>query len=261
MSDPRPHAQIEESDSILTFTLDRDEKMNAVSPEMTDLLWDAVRTVADRADLRALVIRANGRYFTAGLDLKAPFPATIASTGEHFRRLYRQSHLLFDELEALEKPVVFAAHGPCLGIGVELAGSCDFRFATPNTRFQLPEVTLGMIAGSGGTSRLTRLVGPHWAKWIAMANRSVDADRALSIGLVHEIYPVEDFHQQVHEFVRELVQLPMETLGVAKMAIDMSAEVDATTARRIERLANTSLAQSEEFKARMAAGFGSARKS
>lgn len=133
-----------------------------------------------------------------------------------------------------------------------MAGSCDFRFAAPEARFQLPEVTLGTIAGSGGTSRLTRLVGPHWAKWIAMANRPVDAERALMIGLVHEVLPAEGFHERVHDLVREIVALPMEALGVAKMAIDMSADVDPTTARRVERLANTSLTQSQEFKERLA---------
>jgi enoyl-CoA hydratase/carnithine racemase len=195
-----------------------------------------------------MVITARGRYYTAGIDLKAPTPATVASDGREFRALYREHHLLYDELEAVEKPVVLAAQGPCLGAGLEMACSCDFRFASRAARFQLPEVGLGTIPGSGGTSRLTRLIGPHWAKWMIMAGRSVDADQALAIGLVHEVFEADSFHEQVHERVREIAAHPPQALGVAKLAISMVDEVDRGTARQIERLANAGLIFGDEFK-------------
>ena len=239
--DARPHAWTEEADGILTVVLDRDAKLNAISPQITQVLWTAVRQVAARADLRALVITAVGRYFSAGIDLAAPSPLSGAGDGGAFRAVYRRHHLLYDEFEAMEKPVVLAAQGPCLGAGLEMACSADFRFATEVARFQLPEVTLGVIAGSGGTSRLTRLVGPHWGKWMAMAGRSVDARQALTMGLVHEVFPVEGFAAAVHERVREIVALPAEALGAAKLAVDLVAEVDRGTARDIERLVNTHL--------------------
>ena len=96
------------------------------------------------------------------------------------RRKYRQRHhVLHDEMESIEKPIILAAQGPCLGLGLEMAASCDFRFCTPQAHFGLPEVgRLGVIAGSGGISRVTRLVGPHWSKWISMAGKNVDADTA-----------------------------------------------------------------------------------
>jgi enoyl-CoA hydratase len=237
----RPHARIEEADGILTVVLDRDAKLNAISPQITEVLWAVVREVAARDDLRALVITAVGRYFSAGIDLRAPSVTTVARDGREFRANYRQHHLLYDEMEAVEKPVVLAAQGPCLGAGVEMACSVDFRFAAQGARFQLPEVGLGTIPGSGGTSRLTRLVGPHWGKWMAMAGRSVDAAQALTIGLVHEVFPDEGFHAAVHDRVREIVALPAEALGATKLAVDMVAEVDRGTARHIERLANTHL--------------------
>jgi enoyl-CoA hydratase len=245
-----PPARIAEADAILTVTLDRDEKLNAINPEITKVLREGVTAVGVRDDLRALVINADGRYFSAGIDLRAPSAANTARFGSEFRRILRDHHRLYEEIEALEKPVVLAAQGPCLGAGLEMACSCDFRFASESARFQLPEVALGMIAGSGGVSRLTRLVGPHWAKWIAMANRSVDAERALMIGLVHEVLPDDGFHERVHELVREIVQLPAEALGMSKLAIDLCEDVDRSTARNIERMANTSLAFSDEFKTR-----------
>ena len=242
-----PAVSVAEADSILTVTFERDEKLNALSPEMTETLAEAVEQVGSRADLRALVIQARGRYFTAGVDLRAPSPATTAGTGSEFRRLYRRYHLLYDEIEALEKPVALAAQGPCLGAGLEMASSCDFRFASTAATFRLPEVSLGTIAGSGGVSRLTTLVGPHWAKWIAMADRTVDAERALMIGLVHEVFPVEGFHERVHDVMREIASLPPEAVAASKLAIQMVTEVGRATARDVERLANTHLVFGPEF--------------
>jgi len=114
--------------------------------------------------------------------------------GWNFRRNYRSHHLLYDEFEAIEKPIIIAANGICLGAGVEMAVSCDFRFCTPDAEFGVPEVHLGMLAGSGGTSRLTRLVGPAWGKWMAMAGRRVGAAQAKQIGLVHDVFPIAGRH-------------------------------------------------------------------
>jgi enoyl-CoA hydratase/carnithine racemase len=241
------NARVEEADGILTVVFDRDAKLNAIDPGMTEVLWEAVRAVAERPDLRALVITAVGRYFSAGIDLRAPSPARTARDGLEFRALYRRHHLLYDEFEALPKPVVLAAQGPCLGAGLEMACSTDIRFAAPGVRFALPEVAIGTIAGSGGTSRLTRLVGPSWGKWIAMAGQSVDAEQALTIGLVQQILPADGFHEAVHERVREIVALPPQALGTAKLAVDLVADVDRATGRDIERLANTHLVFGEEF--------------
>lgn len=250
-----PHAELVESGPVLQVIFTRDAKLNAISPEMTDLLWTAARMLASQDDLRALVIKARGRYFSAGIDL-ADRPVRSQSEGQALRRQYRQHHLLYDELESIEKPVILAAQGPCLGAGLEMACSCDFRFAAAGARFQLPEVTLGVIAGSGGTSRLTRLVGPHWAKWLAMANRSVDAQRALMIGLVHEVLPQDGFELAVDQLVGEIVTLPAEALGMAKLAVDMCADSDRTTGRSVERLANSQLLASGDFTDRLGSFLG-----
>ena len=241
MAVSQPHARIEERNAILTVILDRDAKLNAISPQITELLWQAVRDLASRADLRAMVITARGRYFSAGMDLNGPGATSVATVGSQFRASYRAHHLLYDEFEAVEKPVVLAAQGPCLGGALEMACSCDFRFAAASARFQLPEVGLGVIAGSGGVSRLTGVVGRHWAKWIAMAGRGVDAEDARMMGLVHQVLPDEGFHEGVHSWVRELIELPAEAVGTTKIAVGLAADVDRASARDVERLANTSL--------------------
>lgn len=251
------HATISEDRGILTVTMDRQAKLNAISPQMTATYWEAIGMLAERDDLRCLVITAKGKYFSAGIDLSAGNrhdPGDSPHRMGQYRRSYRQHHLLYDEFEALEKPIILAAQGICLGAGVEMAMSCDFRFCTPNAEFRLPEVDIGLLPGSGGASRLTRLVGPAWGKWIAMAGMPVGAEQAKTIGLVHDVFPEETFLDQVYSFCRDrLMTIPIEVLGISKLAIDMYGDVqDRTVQRHIDRIVNTTLQGSPENVARTA---------
>jgi len=253
--DAREHARLTEQGGILTVTIDRQRKRNAISPQVTEQLWRAATLLGDRDDLRCLVITGVGPYFTAGVDLaggvgnRPSNPETEhLHPGWNFRRNYRSHHLLYDEFEAIEKPIIIAANGICLGAGVEMAVSCDFRFCTPDAEFGVPEVHLGMLAGSGGTSRLTRLVGPAWGKWMAMAGRRVGAAQAKQIGLVHDVFPAETFLEDVYAFCRDLTSIPPEVLGVAKLAVDVHADIsDRTAQRHIDRLLVTPMMSDPEF--------------
>ncbi|HET6950205.1 MAG TPA: enoyl-CoA hydratase/isomerase family protein [Acidimicrobiales bacterium] len=252
---PPPHAQLTEDEGVITVTFDRQDKRNAISPEMTALLWEAATALAERDDLRVLVITNRGPFFSAGIDIASlalDAPASRAYAQQALRANYARHHALYDTFESIEKPIVLAANGHCYGAGLEMAVSCDFRLASAATTFRLPEIALGVIAGSGGSSRLARLVGPHWAKWLAMANQQVDAEQARQMGLVHDVYPTEEFEERVRAFAHELIALPAEALGVAKLAVDLAADVDRTSQRHIDRLANTSLMQSDEFRQRTA---------
>jgi enoyl-CoA hydratase len=249
----------EEQDGIIVLTFTRDAKRNAVTPEMLETIATAVRDLGDDDAYRVLVITGEGRYFTAGLDIGTLITNVGEGTdgivrGSNMRRQYRAYafHDLFDEMEMVEKPIVIAAQSHCLGVGVEMAVSCDFRLAAEGTTFGLPEVAnIATIPGSGGISRLTRLVGPHWARWIAMACRTVSAEQARDIGLVHDIYPADGFHDKVLDFAKELAAMPREALGLAKVAIDAAASVDRRTAREIDRLAQTTLFMSDEYRDRV----------
>ncbi|MDV8071014.1 enoyl-CoA hydratase/isomerase family protein [Rhodococcus sp. IEGM 1366] len=245
-----PHASVEDSNAILTVTLNRPEKLNAISPAITEVLSDAVRALRDRDDLRVLVIQATGTYFTAGYDI-TEIDETDRSPSE-YRNHYLGHHRLYDAMEEVDKPIILAVQGKCLGAGVEMSGSCDFRFASDTATFRLPEINLAVIPGSGGTSRMTRLIGQHWTKWLAMAGQPVDAQRALMIGLVHDVYPLAGFHQRVREFAIGLTKLPREALGLSKIAINMCANTDPATARDVERLANNVLVYGHEYKQRVA---------
>jgi enoyl-CoA hydratase/carnithine racemase len=237
--------RVGEEDGILTVTFTRDRKLNAVHDDMIEVLREAVAQVGREDTLRALVITGEGRYFTAGRDISQM--GNGFTSGVALRYHYRQVHELFDELEKIEKPVVLAAQGPCLGMGVEMASSCDFRFASPAAVFGLPELSnLAILPGSGGISRFTRIVGAHWARWVAMAGETLTAEEALRIGFVHRIMSLESFHADVHDWVKKLTDHSGEALGLAKIAIDAAATADRRVARQIDRIANTQLLASQE---------------
>jgi len=134
-----------------------------------------------------------------------------------------------------------AINGPCLGLGLEMAGAVDFRLASTEARFGLPEVDMGMIAGSGGTSRIVRLCGVGWAKWLGMAGEQMDAATALAAGLVQAVWPAAEFDERVLAFCRRLAGKPADAQGVAKLAIDLCRDLDRAGGRTLERIANTPL--------------------
>jgi enoyl-CoA hydratase/carnithine racemase len=248
-------------DGVITVTFTRESKRNAVTTAMFEVLQAAVRDLGDDDAQRVLIITGEGQYFTSGIDY-ANLRSDIGEgadglfRGSNFRRQYRSEayHDLFDEMEAIEKPVILAAQGHCIGVGVEMAASCDFRFATPEATFALPEVAnIATIPGSGGISRLTRMIGPTWAKWMAMACQPVSAEQAKQIGFIQEVYPAETFSEQVMTFARKLAAAPREAMGLAKIIVDAANSVDRRTAREIDRIAQTTLIMSEDHKSRVSA--------
>lgn len=253
-----PALLIAESDGILHVTFNRPEKYNAISLEMWEGLWAATVMLRDRDDLQALLLSAQGRYFSAGIDLHSPLaPDPALTSPSDFRRWYRQGigslHALGDEWESIEKPITVAFQGPCLGGALELSLCADFRLATADARLGLPEIALGGIPGSGGTSRLVRLAGPHWARWMVLANRQVDGEQARMIGLVHDVLPAQGFTQAALDFCRSLVALPREAFAAGKLAIELAVDLDRAQARNMERMAVSALVQGDEYKAMMAA--------
>ena len=240
-----PVVIVDERDGILEVVLNRPHKLNAINQEMADRLFALALDFRGRDDLRVMLIRAKGKFFSAGTDLTDVSMPDLEGSSSRARTWYRAGvgsfHSMFDEFEAIEKPIVVAHHAACLGGALEMSLSCDFRFAAASARYALPEIQIGVIPGSGGTSRLTRLVGTHWARWIAMAGRSVDAQRALMIGLVHEVFPDDEFELQVRKFCEELAQLPREALSVSKLAIEFAADLDRHQGRNAERFANSIL--------------------
>lgn len=235
-----------ERDGIIEVVFNRPEKFNALTREMYDGLARAVEALSLRQDLRVMLIRSTGKYFSAGMDLTAMAAVKEEELGgstSEFRRSYRDNayHWLFDAMEAVEKPIVVAHHAPCLGGGLELSLSCDFRLAGQSARYGLPEMNIAMIPGSGGTSRLVRAVGPHWARWLIMASEQIDAQQALATGLVHRVLPDAELEQAAWDFCVKLSKQPQEAMRMAKLAIELAGDLGRAQGRNVERLANSAL--------------------
>jgi enoyl-CoA hydratase len=247
-----PHFVSQRVDSILVGTLNRPDKLNAMSASMLGLLDDCIAHFRDDPSLRVLLLRATGRYFCAGADLLESNNEMDLTAGSSIREAHRRLiggvQRMWDELEAIEKPIVVAHHAPCVGGGLEMSLSCDFRLAARSARYSFPEAAFGSLPASGGVSRLTRIVGTHWARYMIMAEKPVDAARALQIGLVHEVYPDESFEADVMTFCRQLANQKPEVTGAAKIAIELARDLQAAQARSVERLANSALMLGSEYR-------------
>ena len=245
-----PHLLTEEDGAILIATLNRPDKLNALSGETMSLFEAALHRFRDSPALKVMLVRAKGRYFCAGADLRSG-SASAERSGSAIRERHRLQlhgmHRIYDEMEAIEKPIVVAHHAPCMGGGLELSLSCDFRLAAKSASYAFPESKMGLIPASNGVSRLTRIVGSHWARWLIMANMPVDADKALIMGLVHEVYPDESFEAEVMKFCRHLCENNGEQMGTAKLAIEMARDLGLAQARNVERMANSTLMLNPEY--------------
>jgi enoyl-CoA hydratase len=246
-----PHLLTEEDGAILIATLNRPDKLNALSGQMMELFEVALHRFRDTPAFKVMLVRANGRYFCAGADLRggdgSPQRATASAIRERHRLGLHGMHRIYDEMEAIEKPIVVAHHATCVGGGLELSMSCDFRLAAKSARYAFPEGKFGVLPASNGVSRLTRLVGTHWARYLIMANLAVDADRALLMGLVHEVFPDEGFNDEALRFCRHLAGQNGEQMGAAKIAIEMARDLGLAQARNVERMANSALMLNPEY--------------
>lgn len=242
---------------VLEIVFNRPNKYNAMNLAMARGIADAVAELRDRRDLRVLLIRAKGKYFSAGADLTDITRPDAGGSSSAERTWYRQGngsfHPMFDEMEAVEKPIVVAHQGPCFGGAFEMSLSCDFRLGAASATYRMPEIDIGCLPGSGGTSRLARLVGPHWTRWFVLAGETANADRALQMGLLHDVYPDDEFEERVYAFCDKLAALPPEAVALSKLTIELTADLERQQARNVERLANSILFLGNEHKDLIAA--------
>lgn len=222
--------RLECEDGIGTIRLDR-PPMNVLSVQAQDELADAAAQAAARRDVHAVVVYGGPRVFAAGADV-------TEMAGWSYIEMVERSRALQDAFTAVARipvPTVAAVTGFALGGGCELALCCDVRIAGDNAKLGQPEIRLGIVPGAGGTQRLPRLIGPARAKDLIFTGRYVDADEALSIGLVDRVVAPDDVYDEARAWARQFVDGPRYALRAAKEAIDAGLETDMTTGLEIER--------------------------
>ncbi len=179
--------RVETSEGIRTLTVDRPEKLNALNEQVMESLGRAVSDVESEASLRCLIVTGAGeKAFIAGADIGELSKLTPVEGREHARR----GQALLDRIERLPIPSIAAINGFAYGGGLELAMACTIRVASENVRMGLPETSLGILPGYGGTQRLARIVGrPKAYELVLTAEKGLTAADAERIGLVNRVVP------------------------------------------------------------------------
>lgn len=204
----------ETSERILTVTINRPEKLNALSPEVVEGLRAAFHGAKTNADVGAVIVTGAGeKAFVAGADIGSFKELTPAGARDYARR----GQVVFDLVESLGKPVIAAINGFALGGGCELAMACTLRVASRTAKLGQPEVNLGLIPGYGGTQRLPRLVGKGRALEMILTADPITAEEAHRIGLVNRVV-------EPSELMGTCRAIAAKILGKAPVAVRHSIE-------------------------------------
>ncbi|TRX23682.1 enoyl-CoA hydratase/isomerase family protein [Flavobacterium franklandianum] len=181
---------LEHEKGIATIYINRPEKLNALNKATIQELHETLELIDNNPDVRVIIITGSGeKAFVAGADI-AEFAHFSAEEGAQLAA--KGQHLLFDFIEKMKTPVIAAINGFALGGGLELAMACHFRIASENAKMGLPETSLGVIPGYGGTQRLAQLVGKGRAMEMILTAGMIDADTAKIYGLVNHVVPQEE---------------------------------------------------------------------
>jgi enoyl-CoA hydratase/carnithine racemase len=238
-------------DGVLTLTLDRPERRNAIDPELREALAAALDAAATDPAVRGVVIAGAGGAFCAGGDL-ARFDELRDA------RAYRHvSHRLTDlveSLERLEKPVVAAIDGVATGAGLALALACDWRIGAPTARILFREGRIGLVPAHGGLTRLVKLLGLARAKEVLLGGDDLDAGAAHAAGLLSELVadPADLPAAAAARIERMLGRAPL-SFAAAKRLLQLAADADQRSAIVAESLAQTALLQTDDHREGLAA--------
>jgi len=236
---------VDEGLAYLVFN--RPDQLNAMNRAMMDEIIEALRRINTDAGVRAAVITGSGKAFMAGADIKEYARQTEAE----FDAFQTRGRELYAAIEGNAKPVVAAVNGYAFGGGLEIVLACDMVVAVEGAKMGLPEITLGLIPGGGGTQRLPAKIGLNRANEMLMTGRTVTAEELHDWGLVNAVYPKSDYDEKVAAYARQLVGKSPEALRMLKQLSRLGAGPMDTAAQAIENEALSRLYKSPEGQARI----------
>ena len=223
------------------LTINRPEKHNAISlATLAELQHSVARAGADDAVRVVTITGTGGRAFASGSDLSEVLHRDFQKALEPIVQG------LADQLERLPKPTIAAIDGICMGGGLEVALGCDLRIATPTSRFATPEGKLGIIPGGGATARLPRIVGRGWGMEMMLMGEPIDAERALSIGLVTRLVEKEELLPEARRMAEHLASFAPFVPRTMKAMVHFGMEAGLAGALMFEKYAQGALVQTED---------------
>ncbi len=209
---------VEQDDNLATITINRPKKLNALNKATIEELHEAFKILNDTIDIKVILLTGSGeKAFVAGADISefAHF-----STEEGGRLAAKGQELLFDFVENLSTPVIALVNGFALGGGLELAMACHFRIASDNAKMGLPETSLGVIPGYGGTQRLPQLIGKGKAMELIMTAGMINAEDALKLGLVNYVVTQDELLPLAEKLASKIVKNSTVAISKAIRAIN-----------------------------------------
>ena len=229
-SSPFETLLFEKYGAVAHISFNRPKVLNAYNIQMRNDFYEVLLAVEEDPEVRALLITGEGRGFCAGADLTefGTAPSQVIA------RQVRWERDVWGQLVHLDKPVIAAMHGFCIGSGLEIALLCDLRIAATSTVFALPEVQLGMIPAAGGTQTLPRAVRCSRALDLLLTGRRIQAAEALSMGLVTRLTPLESLLDEARRLAACLSELPAGAVAALKQSLHQGMNLDLARALEIE---------------------------
>lgn len=221
----------EEKEGIAVLTFNRPKSMNALNAALLREMSQLLDEIADNEAIRVLILTGAGdKAFVAGADITelATYTPLMAKS------FSKVGHGAINKLQSLPIPVIAAVNGYALGGGSEIALACDFIYASENAMFGLPEITLGIIPGFGGTQRLSRLIGMNKAKEMIFTGKMIPAAEAAAMGIVNKVCPPDALLAEVGKTAKSIASKGKVSLRAAKEAVNRGIEVDLATGCTIE---------------------------
>ena len=242
------HLLVEEKDGVAVLTMNRPDRLNALSGEMLEALVENCQRLAVDRSIGCVVITGSAKAFAAGADIKEMQPKSYMDA-------YMEDFITanWERVTRCRKPVIAAVNGYALGGGCELAMMCDFILAGDGAKFGQPEINLGVIPGSGGTQRLTRFVGKSKAMEMVLTARMMDAEEAERSGLVSRIVPSDDLVEEAVKVATRIAELSRPSVMMVKEAVNKSYESMMREGVMFERRLFHSLFATEDQSEGMAA--------
>jgi len=216
---------------VVTVTINRPDVLNALNAEVYTELYELFQEIEGDQDARVVILTGSGeKAFAAGADIAEMQPQNAIEIRSFVDKIRKAS----DRIYTLSKPVIAAINGFALGGGCELAMCCDLRIASESAKFGHTEINLGIIPGGGGTQRLSRLIGMTKAKELIYTGDIIDANTALTLGLVNKVVPAGTLMAEAKELAQKLLGKSSIILSLAKKAITSGADMDLSSGLDLE---------------------------
>ncbi|MBP9091700.1 enoyl-CoA hydratase/isomerase family protein [bacterium] len=238
----------EKKNGVGIITLNRPDKLNAFSDELTFQLQDALKEMEKDKEVRAIILTASGRGFCAGQDLQSRSIAQEMgerpSLGDSIRRRYNP---IVIKLRRIEKPIIAAVNGVAAGAGASIAFACDYRIVTDKVNFIQSFTKVGLIPDSGATFILTRLVGLTKAFELMLSADKLSAEEALNLGIINKIVGEDDLMKEAMALAEKLAAGPTKAFGLTKRAVNRAVFDDLEELLEYEASLQEIAGRSDDF--------------